>query len=316
MKRIVGAALLLTPVLAAQEMCVISGTVVDAVGDRPVGHVRVFAGSADAVAQDAGGPAVLRFTNAAGHFCFERLSEGSYKITAQKAGYLDATFGQQHANSPGLPVKVDSERASRPSLFLKIMPQAVISGVVTDANGDPVSHAQIRLWRRSILKEGGPSQVVAKQADEQGRFRLWQIAPGAYYLSVLPPSLSPEKMIRDKIDSLDSFGHPFRELPVETFYKGALTIGNATPIALKAGQEITGLAIAMQNAPLRHIAGRIEWDVSHGGLPQRWLLRSNEGLTGIIEVEKDGHFHIEGLVPGAYSLIASSPTGVSEPAKK
>jgi hypothetical protein len=287
----------------AQEMCAISGTVVDAVTARPVPQVKVFAGPlAD---QSDSPPPVRRLTNAKGDFCFERLSAGSYKVVAKKLGYLDITYGQQHANGPSLPVMVSADR-TEPPLILKIMPQATISGVVTDADGDPIPYGQVRLYKR-LLVQSSPSDVNSEWADEQGRFRLWGLAPGTYYVSALPAFPSPSRMSRTDNRSLDSSGHPVREREVETFYKGALTAAGATPIAIKGGQEITGIAIPIQTASSRRIAGRVSWAVKSSGLPRIWLEIMGEGLRAAATVENDGRFHADGLTPGVYTLFAYTP---------
>src|SRR5271170_6118343 len=300
MKRILLLSLapLFTDVLVAQQACAISGTVIDAISNRPVARVKVLAASpAD---EGESPPPVRRLTNGEGQFCFERLSTGNYKITAKKLGYLGTTYGEQHPNGPGLPVIVTADRTAG-SLVLKINPQATISGLVTDADGDPVPNGQVRLYKRFVFK-GSPSSVSSDRANEQGRFRLWGLGPGTYYISALPEFPDPSKMSSNR--SLDSSGHPFREREVESFYKGALTIGNATPITIKAGQEITGITIPIQKASSRRISGRVSWDVQSSGLPQIWLMARSEGLRAPATVEKDGRFHAEGLTPGVYTLFA------------
>jgi hypothetical protein len=293
---------LFTHQLAAQGMCAISGTVVDVITARPVPQVKVFAGSpAD---QGESPPPVRRLTNGKGEFCFEHLSAGGYKIVGKKLGYLDITYGEQHANGPALPVIVSADRATEP-IVLKIMPQATITGVITDADGDPVPFGQVRVYKR--LLQGTLSEVNSEWADEQGHFRLWGIAPGTYYISALPAFLNPGKMSRTDNMALDSSGHPVREREVETFYKGALAIAGATPLAIKAGQETTGIVIPIQKASSRRISGRVSWDVQSAGLPQIWMAILNENLHAAATVEKDGRFHADGLTPGVYTLFAYTP---------
>ncbi len=294
---------LFTHHLAAQGTCAISGTVIDDVSRRPVAQVKVFAGSP--VDQGEPPPPVRRLTNAKGEFCFEHLSAGSYKVVAKKLGYLDITYGEQHANGPSLPVDVSADR-TEPPLVLKMIPQATISGIVTDADGDPIPFGQVRLYKRLLL-QSSPSDVNSESADEQGRFRLWGIAPGTYYISALPAFPNPSEMSRTGNNSLDSFGRPVREREVETFYKGALAIAGATRIAVTGGQEVTGITIPILKASSRRISGRVSWDVQSTGLPQILLMVMGEGLRASATVEKDGRFHADGLTPGVYTLFAYTP---------
>lgn len=299
-------ALFVSP-LIAQTTCALSGTVVDEISGRPVAQAKLFAQSDEADDEEEPSPAVRRISNTNGHFCFERLTRGSYTITASKAGYLDRKYGAQHPNSPALPVDVEAGRPI-PLLLMKMTPQAIISGAVTDADGDPVSFAQVQIWKRSRLRDR-PSISNSLEADEQGNFRLSRLAPGTYYVSATVqrwPHLR-EMISRTNANSLDDHGQPFPEREVETFYKASLTIREATPVTVKAGQEITGVTISIQKAPSRRITGRVSWDVPASGNPVIWLVRPNEGLNGTVPLEKDGSFHAEGLTPGVYTITAQAP---------
>ncbi|MBV8808208.1 MAG: carboxypeptidase regulatory-like domain-containing protein, partial [Acidobacteriaceae bacterium] len=299
-------ALLISP-LCAQTPCAISGTVIDQLSGRPVVHAKVFAQSGDTDDQDEPLPAVRRLSDASGHFCFERLTTGSYTIIASKAGYLEAKYGASHPSSAALRVEVESGQPV-PPLVLKMEPQTVIGGVVTDSDGDPVSFAEVRLWKRSRLGDR-PSTVNAREADDRGNFRLSKLAPGTYYISATVQRWprSGEMISRTSANSLDNNGQPFPEREIETFYRASLTIREATPVTVKAGQEISGVTIPIQKAPSRRIMGRVLWDVQASENPMIWLVRPNEGLNGTIRLEKDGSFHAEGLAPGVYTLMAQGP---------
>ncbi|MBV9227370.1 MAG: carboxypeptidase regulatory-like domain-containing protein [Acidobacteriaceae bacterium] len=303
-------ALLLTlfvPPLAAQTTCAISGIVMDEISGRPVAQAKIFAQSDEADDQDEPLPAVRRLSDANGHFCFERLTLDSYTITANKAGYLDVKYGAQHPNSPALPVDVEADRPV-PPLLIKMTPQAVISGVVTDSDGDPVSFAQVQIWKRSRLRDR-PSTFNALEADDGGNFRLSKLAPGTYYISATLQRWPHfrEMISRTDANSLDNHGQAFPEREVETFYKASLSLLEATPVMVKAGQEMTGITISIQKAPSRRITGRVSWDVQASGNSMIWLVRPNEGLNGIIHLEKDGSFHAEGLTPGVYTIMTQAP---------
>ena len=288
--------------LTAQENCAISGTVIDAITARPVPQVKVFA--EPRAGEDESPAPVRHVTNARGEFCFERLSAGGYKLTAGKPGYLDFIYGQQHADGPALPVIVSADRAQLP-LVLKIVPQATISGIVIDADGDPLPYGQVHLYKRPAPHESA-LDLNSGSADDQGRFRLWGVAPGTYYLSASPPS-PLQKMSGTDNRSLDNSGHPAREREVETFYRAALAIAGATPLAIKGGQELTGITIAILKASARRISGRVSWDVQTGGLPMIFLRAQGEPVTVHAAVETDGRFYADGLTPGVYTLFGYTP---------
>jgi len=304
---------LLPGLLIAQEPCAISGTVVDALSGHPIERVKVFAGSFDTFDTGISSPSIRRLTNAEGRFCFERLSAGNYRVRLAKAGYIDTVYGTRHGNGPGLAVAVNASQPLLSPLTLRMTPQAVISGTVTDAEGDPTPFAQIRVRKPSQLKNANFDGTDA-EADEEGRFRVWGIAPGTYYLSAQPRT--PRQPTRNQINSLDSAGQPIRDKEVETFYKSALAVGSATPITMKAGQELSGLTIVIRKATPKHISGRVSLDGLSQGLPSLILSGEPTGAFNSVSVEKDGSFKIEGLAPGRYSLTADVPSEHSRARKE
>ena len=150
----------------------LNGTVVNSVTGEPVGRalVRVL------------GPVQrTAFTDQEGHFQIEGVQEGS-PLGAQKPGYFS-------------PMALDGGGSNRVGIVgpdagpvtLKLTPQSVISGRVTDIAGDPIERLPVRLTERSV-REGRQrwDSLGFAESDEDGRFRFANLMPGTYYLAVGP----------------------------------------------------------------------------------------------------------------------------------
>ncbi len=291
-----------------QEDCALQGTVRDVISGRALAGIQVFAST------DASPVPVRRISNAAGMFCFEHLMPGDYGITAKGAVYLDARYGERRPDGAGLILRLSAGQSQKP-LTVKMMPQSVITGKLLDVEGDPIERGQVQLLKRSWAdSKVRPSQVDQTRTDEEGRFRLSRIAPGTYFLS----AEAWDEGVPMRTDFLDEKGHPFREQTVETYYTESLSFERATPIALRAGQEIDGLTLTLEKTGTRHLSGRIAPALLDGGALSVLILELAQTNVRIAEdqpVEKDGSFRADSLAPARYLLVLA-PFGSSTEIRK
>ncbi len=245
----------------------------------------------------------------AGGFCFEHLEGGDYETKRQRAGYLDGNYGQKRPGGPGLVLRVNAKEALQP-IIVKMTPAARISGSLAGSDGDPVEGGEIELLKRSWIKgKFQPAPVAQGQTDDQGRFRLGQLAPGTYFIGA-----RPGRDFRGR-EFLNDRGEPIREREVETYYGGSLSLQEATPLGLKAGQEIAGLTIALQKAGGRHITGRIPVALSEGEMGWVQIMEDTEPMKrrfGRVRIKKDGTFRADGLTPSQYLLRGRTFGGDSD----
>lgn len=291
-----------------QEDCALRGTVSDSMSGRALARIQVFART------DASALPVRRISNAAGMFCFENLRPGDYGITTKGAGYLDASYGERRPGGAGLILRLSAGQSQKP-LTVKMTPQSVITGKLLDAEGDPIERGRVQLLKRSWAdRKVQASQVNQTETDEEGRFRLSQIAPGTYFVSATGRNNECCPMRRD---FLDEKGHPFREQTIETYYKESLSFERATPIALKAGQEIDNLTLTLEGTEARHLSGTNAPALLGAGA-HSVLIVDQSGTMRVAANEligKDGSFRADSLAPARY-LLAVGPFGNSTEIRK
>lgn len=286
--RTAGLWLLSAMALPAQPPCTIEGTVTDTLTAKPVAGAKIYAHpSFSGLA-----PAYLRKTDAEGKFCFDRVAPGTYQVIAQRVGYLDQSYGAGAGGDQGMDLAVTAETAL-PPLKIDLTPRPILSGVVLHADGHPAADLEVTVAKQVHTKEGpGPETIENTSTDDRGMFRFSNLAPGTYYLIVQPDSRGP----RYSVEFLNARGEHVNEAETVTFYSGAAAFANARPIVLKAGQEISGIAIALRKTPVRRISGRVS------GAPKDALIEL-DGLTNVaIALKPDGSFEHSGILPGNYVL--------------
>lgn len=184
-------------------------------------------------------------TNTSGAFSLSDVPPGGVRVVARAAGFATES------------VVADVGRAN---LRLVLTPAGTLAGVVRDAEGQPARGATV------ILAGSGVWPPREYQSDDDGRYRIDDVAPGVYELwARATHERSP----------------PRSGITLEA--------GDAlfVPLQMVTGDHVEGIVVDAEGAP---IAGA-EVLVVDGGL----ALAPTRVTTGA-----DGRFHIEPLLPVAY----------------
>ncbi len=242
---------------------------------------------------------VLRVTttDGTGHFSFMGLPAGRFLLGAGKPAYLAALYGAGRAGRPGAEITLLANRKLT-DVTLELSKGAVISGRVLDAQGQPIAGQRVRvLPRRDVGDEvslggdaGDPSGIVT---DDRGMYRVFNLVPGDYVVSVQPRGLPAVPFTY----SVTYF--PAAERPVD-----------AETIHLAAGEERTGIDMKTNVEPF----GRLEGTVTGAAGPSANILialrPSNQNAYGTIvnaptvRPGADGHFVFGNVLPGTYDVTA------------
>jgi hypothetical protein len=267
---------------AAGPVCALSGAVVDS-ANKPVVKARVLATGSSY--------SLWKATESSGFFCFEHIEPGSYRLSVQKAGYVGV---QRRATIEA------GDKSDRPPLRIEISAEAVISGIVLDSDGDPIPGAAVSIWTRARTAKGfSPNSEDSANTGPDGAFRFSVLSPGVYYLSA---SHKDDLRRAFMFPILDSQGQTHRESEVETFYSDSLTFADATPLAVKPGQQITSLVLTVRKTTVRRLAGRTVAAPSTASLILCVDSETATSCDAIIPIQADGTFSRDALVPARYTL--------------
>jgi protocatechuate 3,4-dioxygenase beta subunit len=247
-------------------------------------------------------------TDAQGMFEFTALPAGSYRLSAQpgqySAAYLGMAYGAKKPSSPGssdpgLPIDLaDGQVFDKATI---VLPRgAVITGRVTDDNGESLARVQVY----TVMYLPGSSRGIRTggnaQTDDLGQFRIFGLTPGDYLVAAeargntfVAPNAPPESE-DDKIGFMT------------TYYPTAADEAGAQRVRTRTGAETPGVEIRMVSGRLFHVTGMVI-DSSgrgtarvNGNLMKRTAGGSSSSFG--FNTDEQGHFQMRNIPPGTYRL--------------
>jgi hypothetical protein len=243
-------------------------------------------------------------TDSQGNFTFNEISPGRYFLTAQRAGYLQASY----YNARGRVLTVDSGQKAT-GILIKMTPQSIIGGSVVDEEREPVPSATVNvsLYFTSGQREPAAQILSTGTTDADGVFAIGGLTPGKYVVSVAsPPNTGPPA-------ASPSQRGP-REVYVDTYYPDAIDLAAATPVELAAGAQARGLEIRLHKVPVFRVSGKVVNTVTgESGSAVLTLFRRGNlpGLSARSAGVSAGDFSFDGVSPGTY-VLETKPLGEAE----
>jgi protocatechuate 3,4-dioxygenase beta subunit len=312
----------------------ISGTIMtDDAAPRPVRHATVTLNSLDRV---IGRTAI---SDDEGRFAFANLPQGRYSLTAQKLGWVSGAYGAKAVGRPGRTLPLAN--GERVTASIRMARGAVITGTILDQFGQPVAGATVRAMKNGYSISTGERLLnpvgVSGSPDERGAYRIYGLAPGDYYISVTnaaPPStggrdlhLTSEVDVQDALKtSSQPISAPAADVPQPTvgfaqvFYPGTTSVPQATPITVKAGEERTGVDVAVTYTSTTHVSGTVRSPLGTPVPAVVFLADPASRFAGAYTVAHatsgpDGRFTFSDIVPGPYVMTAHDMVPPASPAE-
>ncbi|MEO8373062.1 MAG: carboxypeptidase-like regulatory domain-containing protein [Candidatus Solibacter sp.] len=236
-------------------------------------------------------------TDQTGRFSAEGLRAGTYRVTSQKNGFT-SDRGTDASISIG---------PAKDGVVVSLTPLGVISGRVVDGDGEAVSYASIRALISEIVDGTRRSrQVRTVSTDDQGRYRLWNLPAGEYYIVTVGRAGGTSAVVGPVTQAgpLEAFA--------PTYFPSAKERGTATPIVLGVGQDSTAdVRVAME--PCFRLRGTLRGAARNQPVTVE-LLRGEGDLnaTRATVNPATGRFEVFEAVPGNYILRATQGTGTGQ----
>ncbi len=290
----------------------IAGRIVDGMTQAPLAGatVKLVDQSPDA-SDDV--PNVL--TGADGRFEFASVRPGTYAVKAAKPGYPVGAFGVRRSSGQEASFRLLAG-ARVDGLSIALFRRAVISGTITDSQGDPVPGRTVSFLRRipgtdifprdpeSDTDRGAWSPASRATTDDRGHY-LAQLPAGEFIvlLQIDRSAYQPNLLHDSQADALGT------SAPVPTFYPGVAAYESAVPIQLAPGEERSGVSFRPQLAP----TGSVKGQVQGSDLTNEWMtveLRSTAmayrgGMEAYRGNASGGAFAFNGIPAGDYVLEIS-----------
>lgn len=333
----------------------ISGVVTDATTGRPIEGATVGLGVT------TGGSIILTLprvvTDPKGRFLFRDLAPSTkYYVRASHIGYAPARFGAAGPRTPSdrlsdLDITVADDVATISvsadqwvsDLQVRLWRLGSITGRVVDERGEPVVGAAVRGF--SMAPIAGHNQLVGGDVvttDDRGEYRLADLMPGKYAVSVLSVQSTvldstPDGAQTRAIGELARFGGsnglpridvddshrialsnfvtpppPSAAAPrvyAAQFYPGTQTLSAARLIDIDYGVSRRGVDFQLQPVPAVRVSGRLDGAGDTSSLLLRLMPAGSEQLgTGseaaTTVAERDGSFTFLNVPAGDYTLLA------------
>jgi len=282
--------------LAAQAASAgsVEGQVVSSVDGTPVRRAAVFltGGPIHPVPGRPRNTPAQAETDDQGGFVFEPLEAGRYILNLRRDGYV---VNDDPRGGLNLSVELgDGQQLS--GLKLRMTPQSVIAGKVTDENGDPVVGAEVIVQRAGTAN--GITVPIMNAAEEKtndlGEYRIPNLGAGDYIVGA-----RIENRGRDSTVSYMGGYHP-----------SASAAKDAARIHVAAAAVASGADIHVKKISGFTVRGKVMDGDGPGnltGVTPRLVSSDQWAYVGVVRPKPDGSFEFTGVPAGTYTLYASRP---------
>jgi hypothetical protein len=219
-----------------------------------------------------------------GKFALSELAPGHYRVLAMGGSGDDPLWAQ--------PVDVHLENADETNLSLKLLPGEELSGTL-EIQGDPAKSASVETLTVGLEQYAEGHRPKGGEADGRGAFRLAQVFPAKFRVTVTP---MPENAYIKSVN-LDDTEMPDGVLDLSHGGGGAKL---KVTVSLNGGQ-LEGTVLGEAGKPFASpmafvfLAATAEEIDNQSGKP----------------IEPEAKFRFTGLRPGKYRLFAVDPRQVS-----
>jgi uncharacterized protein (DUF2141 family) len=233
-------------------------------------------------------------TDAEGRFVIDDVKPGRYVVTVEHPGLVE--MGRRRVlNTFSM---ADSE------LVLHLQAAAVITGKITDGDGDPVRDVSVMATRVGPSRGWHPHDASNGATNDLGEFRISDLRPGRYTVVATPPRNLPV------VDPTRGGKGEGQLVYVPTYYPGTVDRDQSVAVDTQAGGETS-----INFSVLASKAYRVSGDVA--GLPSNDLaqimLSSAHGFDAEQQFQPGGKFEFPDLLPGTYRvqiIVASLSNGL------
>ncbi len=188
-------------------------------------------------------------------------------------GQYAYTIGASHPRYLPNQDQFGNDQEPRANITIPLTPGASVTGLVTDPQGKPVPHAEVR-----ILYAQGNGWLATRKSDAKGEYRFDDLADGDYRVSVEPEDFAmtePERV---------------------TAKRGAPAKLN---VAVKPGEYLQGKVLGPDGKPADQVT--VGWVVPTDA--QGMILQDKVAPTRYTQTAADGSFKLGPLPEGWYRVL-------------
>ncbi|HKQ75567.1 MAG TPA: carboxypeptidase-like regulatory domain-containing protein [Blastocatellia bacterium] len=223
-------------------------------------------------------------TDDAGRFKTPGLAPGLYAMEVHWPGYII----QPESTQPGM------HRAGE-RLTFNMVKGGVITGRVTDTNGEPVVSDHVNANRlRDLDGRRTTPGYGGGRTDDRGVYRMYGLEPGLYIISVKAGSGVYVVGAETGDDTPTYYPSSARDTAVE--------------ITVRAGEEVSGINIQLRGERGHAISGIVSGDIGTGdtveGVEVKLVNVSSDAIEKTANLYRSTRFAMYGIPDGEYEIYA------------
>lgn len=304
---------------AAAATATIDGLVVRAGSGEPLARAQV---TLIRTGDSAGDPAARSTPSAStgpdGRFILRNVEPGSYRVAVARNGYARQEYGQRVFGGQGATVTLRAGQRM-PGLAFQLTPAGAITGMVSDASGEPLVGAHVQLMRARYNAAGQPTLQPAggDRTNDRGEYRVYWVTPGRYYVAVNGAAPGRTAAAPGGVGSVNEIVE--RRYPT-AFYPGTTDLAQASVVEVAPAAELTSVDLVVPDQDLFQIRGRIV-DPNTGRPPATAVVsvaaRGANGASVTISTTQSysaatGAFELRDVAAGSYWIRAIVAAGSAD----
>jgi hypothetical protein len=208
-------------------------------------------------------------TDSDGKFRASSLAEGSYKVRILPPEGLSSGSNESE-------IKVADRGCAAVTFWLVV--DGRVNGRVLDSEGKPLSNCYVMLYSAEAANRYSGFSISAT-TDDQGRYKLGQVPPGHYKLSVNYDG-PPDEQRSELIKSFPLF-----------YYPGVLSAVQASVIVVGESAKVEDVDFRLPTPPERMIEGVVLWpDGKPASNAQLTCSMHGGRVRPPIKIDEQGHF--------------------------
>lgn len=220
---------------------VVAGRITSQEGGAPVRKADVTLHRVDVRPSQQQGPLTTR-TDGEGRFLFPGVPSGHYRLVASANGYEQVSYGARSSNQPGRFLLLGPNETHLDA-NIALRPTGVISGAVTDGEGEPLRHVQVSLLQ-TVYDRGKVryQPTTSANTNDRGQYRLFGVRAGSYRVMV-------GQVFRQ-------FAEPSKTF-VPQFYPNSPRLEGAEVLKVTPGKEFRNINFQMTAVPMVRLKGKL-----------------------------------------------------------